>query len=168
MNVRTAIRVGIGYDAHMLVPGRKLILGGVDIPFIKGLLGHSDADVLMHAIADAILGALGRGDIGQHFPDTDPANKDLASRIILETIRDLCKNTNARIEWIDAVIIAQRPKLMPFMNEMKKNISKALSISVQNVNIKATTTEGMGFPGREEGIAAESVVTLSIQEIGME
>ncbi|MBN1552147.1 2-C-methyl-D-erythritol 2,4-cyclodiphosphate synthase [bacterium] len=155
------IRVGIGYDAHQLVRDRKLILGGVHIPFEKGLLGHSDADVLLHAIGDAILGAAGRGDIGKHFPDTNPEYKDISSLLILKQIKTIVGDASARIDWIDAVIIAQRPKMMPFIDQMKRNIAAALDISETLINLKATTTEGMGFAGREEGIAAEAVITMS-------
>ena len=157
-----SVRVGIGYDAHQLVRDRKLILGGVHVPFEKGLLGHSDADVLLHAISDAILGALGVGDIGCHFSETDPKFKDLPSTEILKYIKEILSNQNSKIVWLDSVIVAQRPKLTTYMPLMKKNIAAALGISETILNIKATTTEGMGFSGREEGIAAEAVATLSV------
>jgi 2-C-methyl-D-erythritol 2,4-cyclodiphosphate synthase len=157
-----SIRVGIGYDAHCLVRNRKLMLGGVHIPFEKGLLGHSDADVLLHALADAILGALGLGDIGRHFPDTAEENKDLPSVKILEYIRGKINELDAVIDWIDVVVIAQRPRIGLYMDSMKATIAEALHIPDGRINIKATTTEGMGFAGREEGIASEAVVTIRV------
>ncbi|MBN1356261.1 2-C-methyl-D-erythritol 2,4-cyclodiphosphate synthase [bacterium] len=160
------VRVGIGYDAHCLVRDRNLILGGVTIPFEKGLMGHSDADVLLHAIADAVLGALGRGDIGRYFPETDPRIKDMSSLDILKYVGGLTESAGGRIEWVDAVVIAQRPRLAPHMETMKDNIATALGIGRDMINLKATTTEGMGFPGREEGIAAEAVATLVFDSSG--
>ncbi len=154
------MRVGIGYDAHRLVEGRELILGGVTIPYEKGLLGHSDADVLLHAICDALLGAAGLGDIGRHFPDTDPAYKGISSLQLLEEVREKVFQTGFSCGNVDAVIVAQKPKLAPFMDEMKSNIASALRIAPDLVNIKATTTEGMGFEGCGEGISAQAVTTV--------
>jgi len=153
------MRIGIGYDSHKLVEGRKLILGGVDIPFEKGLLGHSDADVLCHAIIDAILGALGAGDIGKHFPDTDSTWKDVSSLNLLSHTTGLMKQGGFEIAWIDSVVIAERPKLLPFIEKMKENIA-ASDIPISVINIKAKTNEGMGPVGREEGILAQAVCLL--------
>jgi 2-C-methyl-D-erythritol 2,4-cyclodiphosphate synthase len=153
-------RVGIGYDVHRLVENRKLILGGVEIPFEKGLLGHSDADVLTHAICDAILGALGFGDIGRHFPDSDPAYKDISSLTLLEHIVMLMRRQEYRIGNIDTIIIAQRPKLSPYIETMRDKLAEILATSPAIVNIKATTTEGLGFTGSGEGIAVQAVVCL--------
>jgi 2-C-methyl-D-erythritol 2,4-cyclodiphosphate synthase len=153
------MRVGIGYDSHRLVEGRKLILGGVEIPFYKGLMGHSDADVLCHAITDAIIGALGKGDIGQYFPDTDPQWKDADSVNLLGRIVDMARSEGYKISWIDTVVIIEKPKLNPFLDSMKNAISKA-GIAVENINIKAKTNEKMGFTGREEGIAVHAVCLL--------
>ena len=155
------MKIGIGYDVHALVPNRKLILGGIDIPYEKGLLGHSDADVLVHAIMDSILGALGLGDIGKHFPDTDEEYKDISSLILLERVYNLMIKSKYKIENIDTVIVAQSPKLAPYIENMKLNISKILNTSVSNINIKATTTEKLGFEGKKEGISAYSVCLLS-------
>jgi len=154
------MRVGIGYDAHRLVAGRKLVLGGVEIPFEKGLLGHSDADVLVHAINDALLGAAALGDIGVHFPDTDPEYKDIRSIILLERVGELLKNEGFEVLNIDSVICAERPKLSPYIDKMRENIAKALRISKDRVSVKATTTEGMGFEGRGEGISAQAVCLI--------
>jgi 2-C-methyl-D-erythritol 2,4-cyclodiphosphate synthase len=154
------MRVGLGYDSHKLVKGRRLILGGVEIPFEKGLSGHSDADVLCHAIIDAITGALGAGDIGSHFPDTDNKWKDASSIDLLSRIIKLMKQKGFEILWIDSTVIAEKPKLQPFIDEMKKNISKA-GIPSNLINIKAKTNEGMGFIGSGEGIAAQAVCLLS-------
>lgn len=153
------MRIGTGYDSHRLVEGRKLIIGGVDIPFEKGLLGHSDADVLCHAIIDAILGALGTGDIGTHFPDTDSKWKDASSIALLSRTIELVKQQGFEISWIDSTVIAERPKLQPHIEIMKKNISSA-GIPSGAVNIKAKTNEGMGFIGRGEGIAAQAVCLM--------
>jgi len=153
------MRIGIGYDSHKLVEGRKLILGGVDIPFEKGLLGHSDADVLCHAIIDAILGALGAGDIGKHFPDTDSTWKDVSSLNLLSHTTGLMKQGGFEIAWIDSVVMAERPKLLPFIEKMKENIA-ASDIPISVINIKAKTNEGMGPVGREEGILAQAVCLL--------
>jgi 2-C-methyl-D-erythritol 2,4-cyclodiphosphate synthase len=154
------MRVGIGYDAHRLTIGRRLILGGVEIPFDKGLEGWSDADVVVHAIMDALLGAAALGDIGYHFPSNDPAYKDISSIILLNRVADLLKSHGWRIGNIDATIVAERPLLRPFITQMKQNISLALSIKESQVGIKATTNEGLGFTGREEGIAAYAVALL--------
>lgn len=153
------MRIGSGYDSHRLVEGRKLIIGGVDVPFNRGLLGHSDADVLCHAIIDAILGALGMGDIGKHFPDTDSKWKDASSIALLSATVALVKKHGFEILWIDSTVIAERPKLQPHIELMKKNISDA-GIPAGIVNIKAKTNEGMGFTGRGEGIAAQAVCLL--------
>lgn len=154
------MRIGNGYDVHRLVKGRKLILGGVEIPHTMGLDGHSDADVLLHALCDAILGACGAGDIGHHFPDTDPQWKNISSLVLLQKVGQLCAQRRFRIANTDSIIVAQKPKLAPFMNEMKKNIAATLVIDIDQVNLKATTTEHLGFAGREEGIAAYSVVLI--------
>lgn len=156
------MRIGHGYDVHQLAQGRKLILGGVQIPFEKGLLGHSDADVLIHAICDAILGALGLGDIGQHFPDSDDSYKEIDSRILLRDVARKMLNSGYRINNIDATIIAQKPKLADYLAQMKSNIAQDINQCLERqVNIKATTTEKLGPMGRQEGIAAHAVVLLS-------
>ena len=154
------MRVGIGYDAHQITKGRLLILGGVEIPFDKGLEGWSDADVLVHAIMDALLGAAALGDIGSHFPPNDPAYKGISSITLLSSVGGLLRAQGWRVGNIDATIIAERPFLQPFIAQMKQNISRALSISESQVGIKATTNEGMGFTGREEGIAAYAVALV--------
>ncbi len=160
------MRVGTGYDVHKLVEGRKLIIGGVEIPYEKGLLGHSDADVLIHAIMDALLGAAALGDIGVHFPDTDPAYKDISSILLLEQVRDLLADKGYSVGNIDATIIAQRPKMTPHIEEMRENIARALDIEVDCVNVKATTEEGLGFTGTGEGISAQaSALLLTAEEI---
>ncbi len=153
------MRIGLGYDSHRLVEGKKLILGGVEIPFEKGLSGHSDADVLCHAIIDAVIGALGLGDIGKHFPDTDNKWKNASSIELLSRITDLMKQKGFDIQWVDTIVIAQRPKLQPFIEEMKENISRAGILS-NVINIKAKTNEGLGFIGSGEGIAAFAVCLL--------
>jgi 2-C-methyl-D-erythritol 2,4-cyclodiphosphate synthase len=154
------MRIGIGYDSHKLVKGRKLILGGVNIPFEKGLYGHSDADVLCHAIIDSIIGALGLGDIGKHFPDTDPMWKDASSIKLLKYIVELTGVNGYKISWVDAIIIAERPKLSLYIESMKEAVSES-GIPSGIINIKAKTNEGMGFIGRGEGIAAYAVCLLS-------
>lgn len=154
------MRVGLGYDVHKLVEGRKLILGGVEIDFDKGLLGHSDADVLTHAIMDALLGAAGMGDIGKHFPDNDNSYKDISSMKLLYQVLYLLKKQNYSIINIDATIIAQKPKLLNYMDTMKKNIATVLEISENQINIKATTEEGLGFTGAGLGIAANAVCLI--------
>ena len=148
------MRIGTGYDVHRLVDDRKLIIGGVDIPYEKGLLGHSDADVLIHAIMDALIGAAALGDIGRHFPDTDPAYEGISSVLLLEHTRELLKKEGYLPGNIDATIIAQRPKMAPHIEQMRKIIASALQIDIGSVNIKATTEEGLGFTGRGEGIAS--------------
>lgn len=159
------IRVGQGFDVHQLVEGRKLIIGGVEIPHEKGLLGHSDADVLLHAITDAILGALGLGDIGKHFPDTDHAFKDADSQLLLRDVWKLVKEKGYTIGNVDATIIAQRPKMAPYINPMREVIASCVESEMERINAKATTTENLGFPGRGEGIAAMAVVLL--QKVGL-
>lgn len=154
------MRIGNGYDVHRLVAGRKLILGGVDVPHTMGLLGHSDADVLLHALSDAILGAICEGDIGRHFPDTDPAYKGADSIKLLQHVMGLADARGYRIGNVDATIVAQRPKLAPFIQQMRSNIARALSTDEGRVNVKATTTEELGFAGRQEGIAAYAVALL--------
>ncbi len=154
------MRIGFGYDVHKLVPERKLILGGVDIPHEKGLLGHSDADVLVHSLMDAILGALALGDIGKHFPDTDPTYQNINSLLLLEKVAKLIQQEGYVLGNADCTICAQRPKLAPHIETMQKNIASVLQTDVKNISIKATTTEGLGFPGREEGISAYAVCLL--------
>ncbi len=154
------MRIGTGYDVHKLVEGRKLILGGVDIPYEKGLLGHSDADVLLHAIMDALLGAAGLGDIGLHFPDTDEKYKGADSIKLMEAVRELLSENGYVAGNIDATIIAQRPKLRPYIDQMRDNIAAAMGIDASQVNVKATTEEGLGFTGAGEGMAAQAVCTI--------
>ena len=154
------MRIGHGYDVHRLVEGRKLIMGGVEIPWEKGLLGHSDADVLLHAIADAILGAIAEGDIGKHFPDTDPAYKGADSLKLLEHVGALASVRGFVLGNLDATIIAQKPKMAPHILQMRKNIAEVLNASVDQVNVKATTEEGLGFTGSGEGISAHAVALL--------
>lgn len=158
------IHVGIGYDVHQLVAGRKLILGGVEIPHSKGLDGHSDADVLMHAICDAVLGAIGEGDIGQFFPNTDPRWKNVASKVFLQEAARQTEFREGKIVNIDASLIAQEPKVMPYAHEMKFHIAQALGINPARVGIKATTNEHLGFIGRGEGIAAMAVASVDLPE----
>ncbi|MCR5269365.1 MAG: 2-C-methyl-D-erythritol 2,4-cyclodiphosphate synthase [Lachnospiraceae bacterium] len=155
------MRIGMGYDVHKLVEGRALILGGVTIPYEKGLLGHSDADVLVHAIMDALLGAAALGDIGKHFPDTDPKYKGADSIELLKHVGSLLSEHGYSISNIDATIIAQAPKLRPYIDRMNANIAEALGISTDQVNIKATTEEGLGFTGSGEGISAQAVCLLA-------
>ena len=154
------LRIGEGYDVHAFAEGRKLILGGVDIPYERGLAGHSDADVLLHAIADALLGAARLGDIGKLFPDTDPAYKGADSRVLLARVAFAVREAGFQILDVDSVVAAQRPKLAPYRDQMRKNIAEALGLSVENVGVKATTTEHLGFEGREEGISATAVCLL--------
>ena len=154
------MRVGLGYDVHKLVEGRDLIIGGVQIPYEKGLLGHSDADVLLHAIMDALLGAAALGDIGKHFPDTDSKYKGISSIKLLEYVREMIDDELYVVGNIDATIIAQRPKMAPYIEQMKKNVADALAIEVSQVNIKATTEEGLGFTGSGEGISAQAIASL--------
>lgn len=155
------MRIGMGYDVHRLVEDRELILGGVLIPYEKGLLGHSDADVLLHAIMDALLGAAALGDIGKHFPDTDPAYKGISSLVLLEKVGELLNEKGFLIENIDATIIAQAPKMRPHIDRMRENIAGALGTDVDHINVKATTEEGLGFTGAGEGIASQAVCMLT-------
>lgn len=155
------MRIGMGYDVHKLVEGRDLILGGVKIPHTLGLLGHSDADVLLHAIMDALLGAAALGDIGKHFPDTDPQYKGISSIRLLEHVAKLIEEKGYIVENIDATIIAQKPKMRPYIEEMEKNIAAALHIDVSQVNVKATTEEGLGFTGTEQGISSQAICALT-------
>jgi 2-C-methyl-D-erythritol 2,4-cyclodiphosphate synthase len=154
------IRTGIGIDVHAFAENRKLIIGGVEIPHHKGLLGHSDADVLLHAISDALLGALALGDIGKHFPDTDETYKDADSKILLKKVYELIQSKGYSLGNLDAVITAQKPKLLPYISEMQKTIGSILITDISNISIKATTTEQLGFVGREEGISAFVTVLL--------
>jgi len=154
------MRVGIGYDVHALVEERKLILGGVEIPYEKGLLGHSDADVLVHAVMDALLGAAALGDIGRHFPDTDERYRGADSLQLLKKVRHLMQERGFIVNNIDAVIVAQKPKLAPYIEQMETNIADALQIPEDRINIKATTTEFLGFEGRGEGIAVQAVASI--------
>lgn len=154
------MRIGMGYDVHKLVEGRKLILGGVEIPYEKGLLGHSDADVLLHAIMDALLGAAALGDIGKHFPDTDPVYKGISSLKLLEHVAGLLEEHRFVIENIDATIIAQKPKMRPYIDRMRENIAAALQVDLDQINVKATTEEGLGFTGNGEGISSQAVCML--------
>ena len=159
------MRVGIGYDVHKLVAGRTLILGGIVIPFEKGLLGHSDADVLVHAICDALLGAAGMGDIGLHFPDTDPKFKGIASLKLLAATSDMIRSDRFAVVNIDATIFAEAPKIEAYRQDMRRNLARTLEIDPGCINIKATTTEGLGYVGRGDGIAAMSVVLLDQNEV---
>jgi 2-C-methyl-D-erythritol 2,4-cyclodiphosphate synthase len=154
------MRIGIGYDVHKLTDGRKLILGGVEVPFALGLSGHSDADVLIHAIMDALLGAAGLRDIGVQFPPDDPQYKDISSLMLLKKVRNLLSKKVTDIVNIDAVVIAEQPKLSPFIDDMRRNISRTLGIYLEQVMVKATTTDGLGFTGRGEGIAAHAVALV--------
>ena len=155
------MRIGMGYDVHRLVEGRKLILGGVEIPYELGLLGHSDADVLLHAISDALLGAAALGDIGKHFPDTDPAYKGISSIKLLKHVGELLEENLFLIENIDATIIARAPKMRPYIDAMRQNIADALGIELSQVNVKATTEEGLGFTGSGEGISSQAICLLT-------
>lgn len=153
------MRIGIGYDVHRLVENRKLILGGVEIPFHKGLLGHSDADILLHAICDAILGAAALGDIGWHFPDTDPKYRGISSILLLKEVKTMIDDEYV-LNNVDSVIMAQKPKLAPFIPDMRRNIAQTLDIKIECVSVKATTTEGLGIVGEGEAIIAEAIVSL--------
>ncbi|MBE5874644.1 MAG: 2-C-methyl-D-erythritol 2,4-cyclodiphosphate synthase [Lachnospiraceae bacterium] len=155
------MRIGMGYDVHKLVEDRELIIGGVTIPYEKGLLGHSDADVLLHAIMDALLGAAALGDIGKHFPDTDPVYKGISSILLLQKVGELLEEEGFLIENIDATIIAQAPKMRPYIDTMRENIAKALGIDVMQVNVKATTEEGLGFTGAGQGISSQAICMLT-------
>ena len=154
------LRIGMGYDVHKLVEDRKLILGGVEIEHTLGLLGHSDADVLVHAIMDALLGAIAGGDIGKHFPDTDPQYKGISSIKLLEHVKEILDREGAVIHNIDATIIAQKPKMAPHIMAMRENIAAALNIEVNQINVKATTEEGLGFTGTQQGISSQAIVLL--------
>ena len=158
--VEDVFRVGFGYDVHRLVEGRPLILGGVKIPYVKGLLGYSDADVLTHAVIDAILGALGKGDIGRHFPDSDPAYKGADSLFLLKKVMKIAHDERFTVNNLDATVVTQKPKLTTYLNDMEERLSGVLEVDPQVINVKATTNEGLGFCGREEGLAAYAVVTL--------
>ena len=158
------MKIGIGYDVHKLVEGRPLILGGVQIPFNKGLLGHSDADVLVHAIMDALLGAAAMGDIGRHFPDTDEQYRNISSIELLKRVNEKIKTAGFCAVNIDSIIMAERPKMAPYINRMRENIKEVLGVNLNSISIKATTTEGLGFVGAGEGIAAQAVALL--KEIG--
>lgn len=158
------MKIGIGYDVHALVANRKLIIGGVEIPYDKGLDGHSDADVLIHAVMDSLIGAMGLGDIGKLFPDTDMKFKDIDSRILLREVVRAMKKNNFMLGNLDVVIIAQKPKMSSYIEKMKKNLARDLETDVLNINIKATTTEHLGFEGRGEGIASQAVCLLENKE----
>ena len=160
MKERITMRVGMGYDVHKLVEGRRLVLGGVEIPYEKGLLGHSDADVLVHAVMDALLGAAALGDIGKHFPDTDPAYEGADSMKLLEEVRKLLDEHNFMIGNVDATVIAQRSKLAPYIEMMRENIAARLQIDKNQVNVKATTEEGLGFTGQGQGISSQAICLL--------
>ncbi|KSU78414.1 2-C-methyl-D-erythritol 2,4-cyclodiphosphate synthase [Fictibacillus enclensis] len=155
------IRVGQGYDVHQLVEGRPLIIGGITIPSEKGLLGHSDADVLLHAVTDALLGAAGEGDIGQHFPDTDEAFKDADSKKLLQESWEIVKQKGYELNNVDCTIIAQKPKMAPYIEEMRNVIARIFGAETDQINVKATTTEKLGFTGRSEGIAANAVILIT-------
>lgn len=155
------MRIGQGFDVHAFAEGRPLILGGIEIPHERGLLGHSDADVLLHTIADAALGAIAAGDIGKHFPDTDPEFKDADSKVLLRHVWQLVKDQGYVLGNVDATVMAQRPKLRPYIDEMRTVIAELLEADIEQVNVKATTTEKLGFTGREEGIAAQAVILLN-------
>ena len=154
------LRIGHGYDVHKLVEGRRLILGGVDIPYEKGLLGHSDADVLLHAISDSLLGAAALGDIGKHFPDTDVAYKNADSLVLLSRVNEIIISAGYKVSNVDATVIAQAPKLAMHIEQMRKNIAKALSVELCDISVKATTEEKLGFTGRGEGISAHAVCII--------
>lgn len=154
------MRIGMGYDVHKLVSDRKLIIGGVNIPYELGLLGHSDADVLLHAIMDSLLGAAALGDIGKHFPDTDARFKGISSILLLENVGNLLQEHGYKIVNIDATIIAQKPKMLPYIDKMRENVAKALNIELNQINIKATTEEGLGFTGKLEGISSQSICLI--------
>ncbi len=160
MSKKTGIKIGSGYDVHELVPERKLVLGGVFVPFEKGLKGHSDADVLIHSVCDAILGAAGLGDIGRHFPDSDHKFKDISSLILLKKCGEMLEEKGYSVGNIDCTIFAQAPKVEPYKKQMEQNIASTIGISTESVNVKATTTEGLGFEGRGEGIGAHAVVLI--------
>lgn len=155
------MRIGMGYDVHKLVEGRKLIIGGVEIPYEKGLLGHSDADVLIHAIMDGLLGAVGKGDIGTHFPDNDDQFKGISSMKLLSNVQKILSDEGYEIQNIDSTIIAQKPKMLPHISNMRENIAKALHIDMSKINVKATTEEGLGFTGEGLGISAQAICLVN-------
>lgn len=157
------MRIGHGYDVHRLVPGRKLILGGLEVPHHFGLLGHSDADVLTHAVMDALLGAAGLGDIGRYFPDSDPAYDGISSMVLLEKVMGLIRQEGWAVGNLDITVIAQQPKLAPYLPEMRQNLARRMGVPAFCINVKATTEEGLGFSGRQEGVAAHAVVLLETQ-----
>lgn len=157
------MRIGMGYDVHRLVEERLLVIGGVEIPYVKGLLGHSDADVLIHSIMDSLLGAAALGDIGKHFPDTDPRYSGISSLLLLKQVGNLIREKGYRIINIDSTIIAQKPKMAPHIDNMRKNIADVLEITLDQISIKATTEEGLGFTGRQEGISCQSIALISEQ-----
>ncbi len=159
--MKNDLRIGSGFDVHAFAEGRKLILGGVEIPYEKGLAGHSDADVLLHAITDALLGALALGDLGKHFPDTDKDFKDIDSSILLKKAYDLIRTKDYTLSNIDSVLMMEKPKVAPYVFQMRQNIAKVLNVDVDRISVKATTTERLGFTGRGEGIAASAVVLLN-------
>jgi 2-C-methyl-D-erythritol 2,4-cyclodiphosphate synthase len=161
--VLSGVRVGIGFDAHPLKKGRRLILGGVEVPFEQGLDGHSDADVLVHAVIDAILGAAGRSDIGRHYPPGDPATLGISSLVLLKRVHEEVARKGYRLLQVDSVIIAERPRLAPYVDSMRSRIAQTVHLRDEDVNVKAKTTEGMGFAGRGEGIAAQAVVLLAVK-----
>lgn len=161
------MRFGFGYDVHRMVVNRKLILGGVDIPYFKGLIGHSDADVVCHAFADALLGASALGDIGKHFPDTDIRFKDISSLVLLKHVSDLIKLNNFEIINVDATVLLQQPKIAPYTKRMRENIAQALDINIDQVSIKATTNEELGFIGMGEGAAAYAVVSIQTKQLNL-
>lgn len=158
------MRVGFGYDVHPLVEGRKLILGGVEIQFAKGLQGHSDADVVLHALCDGLLGAMGEGDIGQHFPNTDPRYRGISSRKLLQSVYAIAEERGFRVENVDLTLVAERPHIAPYISRMKEEIGGILKIAPQRINLKATTSEGLGFVGEGKGMAAYAVVLLTAAE----
>ena len=159
------MRVGIGYDVHQLIAGRKLWLGGVEVPHSKGLLGHSDADVLIHAICDALLGAAALGEIGKHFPDKDPQYKDIDSKILLRKCGELLEKKGYYIINIDSIVVAQQPKVGPFIPQMRQVMADILNIDIDQISVKATTTERLGFEGREEGISSQAIVLIDNQQL---
>ena len=162
------MRFGIGYDIHRMVVNRKLILGGVEIPYIKGLLGHSDADVLCHALADALLGAAALGDIGKHFPDTDPRYKDISSLVLLKHVHDILQSNNYEIVNVDSTIILQQPKIAPYIKRMRENIAQSLTLALDQVSVKATTSEELGFIGMGEGAAAHAVASIRNKQMSLD
>ncbi|MCI7144892.1 MAG: 2-C-methyl-D-erythritol 2,4-cyclodiphosphate synthase [Clostridiales bacterium] len=153
-------RIGTGFDVHAFEEGRRLVLGGVEIPYNRGLKGHSDADVLIHALMDALLGAAGLGDIGEHFPDSDPAYKGISSMVLLEKVKELLDESLYMVANADITLIAQKPKIGPYKEQMRDNIARVLGVDRDRINVKGTTTEGLGFTGREEGIACEAVASI--------